>query len=278
MRGGNARILLVLAAVLVGLASGCVARQHPVELVNYRARPMHADERLEKVAFVATIVTRGFNDRQLVYRVRLYDRNRRPVISRDGRYQMEDGTVSASRTFMVLQLNQIFRDFRVTIPAEELELSEELLPAIVRAEVRDVQGNTLAARNYRLPLTSMMDARPPMAASAPPEVATFWFIPSADPEMPVLLGPYEEPEEAMRAVGDPTQPPQSYSEQDILWFLPWRNSDGDGAWLGPFATLPEAHHAADVLRDAFLLRPEALQPTEVPLGEALPNRAPFPLP
>lgn len=271
-KAGTVSVLL-----LAGLVAGCARKG--VEFTDIQCHPVREGERVRSVVFSASVQTYGLESRQLIFQVNLFDHRRRPVMSTDDRYRTRDGTVGASRTFMVLRRGQSFRELRTEIPAEQLEIREHHLPVIVRYGIHEVDGRMITATSRRLPITSIRELRPPVDEE-PEATEAYWFIRSPEGEFPILLGPFANPDEAMKNVTNPIDLPRRYRETDAVWFLPVREDDADDevSWLGPFASLNDAEEAAclleERLRDLHETtgkedRPVIMLPTQIPLMQGM---------
>lgn len=267
---------LTLLLIVGGLscAAGCTSPK--MTFVSARCEDAREGKRLTALAFVSTLETRHLKGEQLIYRVRLFARDRRPLRSRDGHYQTSDGTVAATTTLMVLQSPQTFEDVRVTIPARELGVPPNAPPAIAEIAVYKAEGE-LAARVWRmLPPLSVAEIMPPLTTAPAP--VPYWFVKvTATNRLPTLLGPFSSREEAQAAVTEGTGLPKQIHSNEYLWFVPFHNPGAQQriALVGPCSSEKDAQEIVGLIARTPTLAPKgwgAGAPIEVQLGQWLKER------
>ncbi len=161
-------IFVVAALVSVLTGTGCVGPR--VAFRDVRCIPLQAGGRLDAMGFVGSFEARGLDGEQIVYRVTIKDSRGRPVRSRDPSYRDSRGYVSAGRALLVAPGMKEFPNARLTIPARQLELREEDLPAFAEFEVVTTKGDSLARKAAMLPIRGMEQLLPPMegGSTGPP--------------------------------------------------------------------------------------------------------------
>lgn len=137
--------------VVVAL-TGCTGQK--VALVSPRAEPVVDKHSLTAIQFASSVNTRGMAGEQLVFEARLLDRDDRPIPSKNDRFRNADGDVAAGRTLMVFESPWSVVDLRVSIPAEELELSGAKLPLKAELALYRPTRERLAAATLDLPIVS----------------------------------------------------------------------------------------------------------------------------
>lgn len=135
----------------VPLWAGCAAAR-PVQFVQVDVAPQYKNDVLDAVRFTASVRTAGISDAQLIYQVRLLDARGRAVRSTNGRYQNAAGEVAAAKTFIIQQDPWTAEGLSVAIPLDELELTEDHLPAAAEFDVSTPDGPPLVRTVRRLPL------------------------------------------------------------------------------------------------------------------------------
>ena len=231
------------------LLTGCAPPT--VTFIFANAERREAADRLRAVAFQSAFEARGLAHEQLVYEVRLYAHDRRPVLSRDGRYELQGGHVGAARSVMVLRSRQRFTDVQVEIPADELGLQETDLPALAEIGLYDVVGNRMAAEWRRLPVNAQEVGMPP-PAPLPPDDRVFWFVDGALGWAPMLLGPYATEDEAARIALRPSETTVKIGTADYVWFVPMQKIGRSEykQWIGPCRSETGARHVARTLTES----------------------------
>jgi len=209
--GSCLRLSAASAVLTCALSLGC-AKQ--AQFLDARCERVQATGELREVAFRARIATRGLVGEQLVYRVRLQGPGAAPVASSNGLFRDQSGAVAATKTLMVMESPWTFEDVRIAIPAYELELRPEDLPASAEFAVLSANGALLAQTTQPLPVwqatRGVLASRPP----APQEASA----PDADrlaAEAPADAEIVEAPVPAMQP--EPTEAPpvaRSASESD----------------------------------------------------------------
>jgi hypothetical protein len=188
---------------------------------------------------------------ELIYEVRLVDRNVRPIRSPDGRFQNASGGVAATKSLMVASAGQTFEGVEVVIPAEELAIQPKDLPATAVFFVSTVDGQQLGRASARLPIARGDQLLPPVQP-AEPDRRAYWFVRDPDrAHLPVLLGPYESVADALIQVPAAPTAPQAIFVGDYVWFVPvWRTPAGKEAeWIGPCTSETDIQQVARALTD-----------------------------
>lgn len=230
---GRLALLLMLGAMCC--AGGCGASSK-VTILSSRCEDPRDGTRLKALVFVSTLEATHLAGEQLVYQVRLFDKEGTPLRSPDGRYQTRDGIVAATTTMMVLRSPQRFEDIRVSIPAGELRVPANPVPAFGEITVSTAAGQPVGKAWCRIPPLQAADIMPPLPERPAP--VPHWFVRVSDPRrLPTLLGPFESLEEAEAVVDEGTEPPRQVNSDDYLWFVPFYPSAGSEAMLvGPYAS------------------------------------------
>lgn len=144
--------MLAATALHLALCVGCAPR---VSFMDARVEPIGDRDALKAVMFHSTFKASGLDSQQLLYRVRLLDRNQRPIQSRDKRFADSQGSVSALRTLMVLQSPWVFENEQLSIPAEQLEVAPSDLPASAEFAVFQTEGQLLGQQIVPLPVDAV---------------------------------------------------------------------------------------------------------------------------
>jgi len=167
------RLRTVWYGLLIAAAGGCVGPR--AELIQPRCERVSTPEELSALTFRSTVQTHSLSGQQVVLRVALIGKHGQPIASHNGRFQDATGNVGASRTLMVLKPAWTFHDVQVTIPAKELEVTADDLPASALVGVYRPDGTCLARSAVRLPLrapddlVAMGSLPPPGVGSTPPD-------------------------------------------------------------------------------------------------------------
>lgn len=143
----------VLTVLLLSGCGGGSVNTHG-KILRTDIKPVYKNGMLQAISFESQIKTPGGGQTyQIRYVVALIDRNGRPVMSADGRYQIPNGQVAAARAVIVPGIEHM-ETMHVSIPADQLELYDEHLPASADVCVyRDVD-TLIARKSYPLPITS----------------------------------------------------------------------------------------------------------------------------
>ncbi len=231
------KLLLLFLVGLAACAMGCASRR--VDVLSARCEDSRQDGRLKALAFVTTFEARNLEGEQLIYQVRLFDRDRSPLRSRDGRYQTSDGIVAATTSMIVHQSPQAFKNVRVSIPVEELGVPPNRIPVLVEMTVRTARGELVGQSWRTLPSLKPEEVMPPLK-EAP---VYYWFSKVVDPNrLPILQGPFPTSQEAREKAGEGTEIPKQMTAEDYLWFVPfWGPRDTGNVFLvGPFCCQEDA--------------------------------------
>lgn len=135
---------------LVFFFGGCSKPE--VQFHRVECQRIEKDGQLEAIAFSSLIDLRGLNDRQLVFHVGLFDNNRQPIKSRDGRFQNTSGNVAVGKTLMGWSAPLPPRNISVVIPANQLEVQQSLPPVWAEFGVYYPDQTCLAREFAQLPL------------------------------------------------------------------------------------------------------------------------------
>ncbi|MBP7933596.1 MAG: hypothetical protein KA354_03005 [Phycisphaerae bacterium] len=240
MASSQRRTLLPILLAVICL-SGCASPQ--VRFLSSRCEASREKTRLKALGFVSSLETTGLQGEQLIYQVRLFDRSRAPLRSRDGRFQAADGTVAATTTMMVLQSPETVKDVRVSIPAGELGVPPNHLPVLAEVAVFKATGERVARVWCAVPPLKVAEIMPPMETRPTP----YWFVKVADPNrLPVLSGPFATLAEAQAAATGGAEAPRQVNSDESLWFVPFYDpgKDGKAILVGPCLTEKDARDIA----------------------------------
>lgn len=160
----------VLWATCLLAAGGC-AEPH-VRFMNAECQPVAKQARLEAVVFASAFEAQGFAGEQLIYRVNLLNSRYGPVKSRNGRYEDAAGNVAATKALVVQEGPSIVQRIQVTIPAQELELQSQDLPAWAAFGLYRPDGVCVAERLAPLPALRALDSEWPSGPLASGSQAT----------------------------------------------------------------------------------------------------------
>ena len=135
--------------VLVGCTEGAGGR---AEILRTDIQPIRENGVLQAMTVISEIKVRGTGEtRQIRYVVALVDHNGQPIRSTDGRYEIGDGRqVAAARTAMMPSGSHT-QTMRVSIPADQLELRSEHLPASADVQIYRGKDGLLTRQRYELP-------------------------------------------------------------------------------------------------------------------------------
>jgi len=184
-----------LLALLAGWLSGCARVSAKLTGFEVRGGTVEGEDTL----IVRTNVhTTGLSGQQLVYRVRILDQARQPIISRDRRFRDADGAIAATTSFVVFGSPWAAEGISVAIPAAQLDSDGSEQPAF--AELRVEQSGTE-------PYDRVLAAIPPAyggaagtLAAAPP-ASEGAPAPRADSRQSEIPTPEEEAAEYGAAAG-----------------------------------------------------------------------------
>ncbi len=268
------QLSLLLVVGTLSCTAGCVSPK--ATFLVSRCEDVREERRLTALSFVSTLEAKHLKGQQLIYRVRLFDRDRAPLRSRDGRYQGADGTVAATTTIMVLQSPQTFKDLRVSIPVRELGVPPNAPPAIAEVAVYMASGELVAKVWRTVPPLRMAEIMPPLATVPVP--VPYYFVKTTAPDrLPILLGPFSRLEEAQAAVTEETGLPKRVSSDEYLWFVPFHNPRAQHkvALVGPCSCEKDAQDVLRLLAKTPNLTPKgwaAGAPVEVQVRQWLKER------
>lgn len=230
--------LVVLSAI--SCTVGCTSPS--IRFLSSRCEAVREGDRLKTLTFVSTFEAANLKGEQLVYQVRVFDRDRVPLLSRDGRFQAADGAVAATKTMIVFTSPQTFTDVRVSIPASELSVPPNRLPVFAEIALLRPGGQRVAGAWRSLPQLRLSEIMPPMTTRPTP----YWFVKVKDPNrLPVMLGPFASLAEAEAAVTEGTESPREIQSHEYLWFLPFHSQSPEQrvVLVGPCAS---EHDARDI--------------------------------
>ena len=269
------KFLVLVFFVMTCCSKGCTSPR--VTFLASRCEDLKENDRLKALIFRSTFDVRHLKNEQLVYQVRLFDKNGVPIRSRDGRYETSDGIVAGTTSVIVLQSRQRFTDVRVTIPAKELGVPANALPALAVITIHKATGARVGKAICRLPRLHAGQIAPPLTTNRAPTV--YWFAKVIDPnELPILLGPFNSVEEADKAVVDKqVEPPKRVNSDSYLWFVPLlnRGDPEDVTLIGPCCCEEDAVDIGKLIADMPDAIPEHLLiggPIEVQVGQWLKQR------
>jgi len=138
--------MLPIALVLTGCGRPDASFDLP------RCRLMGEAGRLKTLSFTADLRTAGIREEQLMVHARVLDRQGRPLKAKHRQYRTDDGSVSATRSVMIL--TSAPSPITLSIPVSEIDLSREDLP--IRGELRVVRhdGTELARAYCAIPIVA----------------------------------------------------------------------------------------------------------------------------
>ncbi len=140
----------IARCVAAGLAAAALAGCGPrVEFLGTECFYDPDEHRGDAITFVSSFQTSNLTDEQLIYRVRLHNRQAGPLRSVDGRYQDPDGCVAASKSMVVHGTPWTFEDTRVSIPADQIGARRADLPLTAVCLVTNPAGEILASERVR---------------------------------------------------------------------------------------------------------------------------------
>ena len=244
--------LILASAPWIG---GCTSPK--VTFLSSRCEAPREGSRLKALLFVSTFEATNLEGEQLVYQVRLFDRDRTPLRSRSGRYKAADGAVAATTTMMVSESPQTFKDVRVSIPAAELGVPPNHLPAFGEVAVLKAGGECIARTYGSVPSLKVTEIMPPLTIKP----VSYWFVKVTNPNrLPTLLGPFANRKEADAAVTEGTEPPMQVHADEYFWFVPFYNSNAEQSAIlvGPCSREQDAQEIADLVARTPDLVPKGL--------------------
>jgi hypothetical protein len=212
------------------MAAGCA--DPDVVVVNSRAERIEADGKLSGIVFVSQVETRTPEGMPLVYGVRLFDCNNRPITSTDGTYEFSKGQVGARNSIMVVTSPQMFRQVSVAIPVDELHLRPNHLPAVAEIVIWDHYGRSLATRRCEIPITDTAETSPPLAQQSYIDPTKFWFVRGVGEWPSSLWGPFISEEAAGSNSWVSPEDVVALEGSLYLWFVPVQStSKGSTIWM-----------------------------------------------
>lgn len=143
-------VMLVALAAIIPVLVGCSSGSARFERAAVVWKPN--EQKAESVDFVTNINTVGLADQQVIVHVSLLDRRGRPILSHDPFYRDRAGRVAATKALMVGTSSWKFDDVRLTVPARELELTDEVKPVIVVFDLQRPDGSSITKQ--RVPLSA----------------------------------------------------------------------------------------------------------------------------
>lgn len=226
------RCYLLVALLAVGCIGGCFAPG--ATFTRVACDRIGSGGQLDAMAFTAEVETQGLAGTQLLYRVRVLDRNGKPIKSINHRYEDQSSNVAASKSLMVLESPWEFSGVRIAIPAAELEVKPDDMPAYAEFGLYVPEGECLARKIERLPLAMPQDfpeysALAQAGGQAPPDASSESPAPDADypqgageTEYADNTSPYEDSSDASdmydESVADSGE--QSYEPIERTWQEP----------------------------------------------------------
>ena len=156
-----------MGLMIVAASAGC-SSPSTVEFTRADCELRSSNGHAEAVVFRSSFTVRSVENEQLIYLVRIYGRDQKPIRSRDGKYETERGIVGATKTVMALQLDQEFRNIEVAIPVMEMGLRQEHLPPVAEIGVYRLNGECLGRIVRRIPITEMEQVLPPLVIPKSP--------------------------------------------------------------------------------------------------------------
>jgi len=244
------RAWFIVPVTVVVFGSGVGCAQTKIVMHGSEALRVEQEGRLHEIAFLTTFEARTLANEQLVYQVRLFGRGYEPIRSADGKYELSNGQVGAARAVMVLRSPQLFQDVRVAIPARELHLQPEHLPALAEVGVFRASGECLARLGARIPIGDESDLLPPLQR---PEVdePCYWFVRGVGRWSPLLYGPFDSEAEARENLNSPEDVPREIGGAAYVWVVPlWEKIDTEAVeWVGPCASEDDVGQLVEVLDD-----------------------------
>ncbi|MHC4562740.1 MAG: hypothetical protein ACYS8X_08230 [Planctomycetota bacterium] len=260
--------MAVVVALAVVCAGGCAEQ---VRFTSVEAHRLEVDGELTAVAFVSTFRTVGLADRQLVYQATLIDKDGQPITSRNRRFQTADGSVAASRTFVVHKSPQVCENFRIVIPADELEAQPHHAPVSAIISVYPPGSAPITAARCDVPIYRAK------AAEAPPEAEQTALaaapVPKPSPAKtsarqptkskpapaPAKAPPAEpaKPDAADTPTATAAEPKEPLPQRGSYWFMKPLDADSSPILVGPFDSAkaalersPDSAHKPKVLSAA----------------------------
>jgi len=216
-----ALLFLVLSA-LPGCTTYGVALESPI------ARRVMQDGRLHAVSFTSTVEAYGMSGEQLIYAVKVFDRDGRPVRSSDGRYELDKAQVGARTSLMIATSPQIMSGVSARIPVRELHLHADQLPAFAEISVSDRFGNRLAARRMTIPVNTVMDVTPPLEIPDE-EDQTYWFVRDIGPWSGAFWGPVTSATTAKTLSDIAQEPAVLITSSQYVWVVTFESLQGPKA-------------------------------------------------
>jgi hypothetical protein len=299
--------IALISIVLGAMLCGCGAPE--VRLVKTNCQRLDRDGRFAGLEFESSLEVSGLRNEQIMLQVQLMNRRGRLVRSVDDKYRAANGAVAVGKTLFVLESNQFIEDVRLTLPAGQMHLVEEDLPARARFVVMDVDGKTLATALARVPITHAEEAPAPEAApppqSAPPPYSSdatppypgerppvgekpqelsadkLWFLPPSNDTWPTLRGPYVSGKELLDRAYRENVSPVPLTAEEPAWFVPVGAPDESSprALLGPCLSESDALMVVSAYRQLARRREadvDAGAPRQIPLAEGLAQQSAAP--
>lgn len=151
----------VALCVMAWMSAGCQTGPQ-ANMLRVQATRVEEQGRLSAVQFISDFEVSGLENNQIIYEVRLLNRSWKLIRSIDNSYASKGGYVAAAKSLMVAYPLQTFEKITVTIPANQLEIRPEDLPVTAVAAIATIDGQVLAKRAARLPISKIEDIVPPM--------------------------------------------------------------------------------------------------------------------
>jgi len=240
---------IAAAAAIICCVAGCASQSR---LLHAECARQETDGQLTAVEFVSSFEAVDLAREQVIYQVRLIDKNGQPIRSDDGRYETADGVVAAARTFFVQRSPQQFEALRVSIPADELAATPDLAPVFAEVGIYLPDGEQLASMLCEVPIFASPAAAPDaeQADVSRQGRQSYWFMrPTEEGGLPILVGPFDSAKDAL--TNAPVRPsrPRVVSADDDVWFLQLSEPDNPGkpVLVGPCLSEQDAARTQSVL-------------------------------
>jgi len=137
-----------------------------VSFVRSESMPEQRNGALQAVTIVSSFEASGLEGQQVIYWVRIVDRNGQPIASKNGQYETKNGGVGARRALLVLSSAQAFNDVSVSIPTYALDVKQRHLPISAHIDIGRPDGRPLASNICPIPV-SIRTKPVPLAAGNP---------------------------------------------------------------------------------------------------------------